>query len=392
METAEIRLRESPRVMVEAEARLLLLPSGPELDARVLDLSATGMGLGVPVTATVGQSCSFEITLDEARVEGRGVVVWARGRRADREDAPNVGVRFLPDPHGTARIAEWVDRRLARRRRLPMPAEAPGVAAGAGSAALSTAIASGAAAVPDALPVPAGDSSPVITAGSGKKEGRSRWATAVALGVAGALLVTALAVYRIARAGRDTRSPAPGGAASLVVSVQGSSPASKAGAPAVAPPSAAGDEPSTPGGPQPSDRSSATVQLAAPAHPVADRGAPASAVRPGRVLAIVPQSSGGETMVAIRGDAPWRQRDVFATLIGPDPPRYLLRLSGIERPFRPSVLEVGAPLLDRVRTGLHDTPRGRELHVVLDLPTRALDSTWEIDGEVLRVRLRSPAP
>jgi hypothetical protein len=45
-----------------------------------------------------------------------------------------------------------------------------------------------------------------------------------------------------------------------------------------------------------------------------------------------------------------------------------------------------------VRTGLHSTPRGPELHVVLDLSTRAVDHSFEVEGDVLRVHLRPRTP
>ena len=97
-------------------------------------------------------------------------------------------------------------------------------------------------------------------------------------------------------------------------------------------------------------------------------------------------------MVVLRADAPFRKQDVFAALIGVDPPRYLLRLSGIERQWRPPDSQVGSPLVQRVRTGLHSTPRGPELHIVLDLSTRAVDHSFEVEGDVLRVRLRPRTP
>jgi hypothetical protein len=109
-------------------------------------------------------------------------------------------------------------------------------------------------------------------------------------------------------------------------------------------------------------------------------------------LAIEPGNGGGGEVVALRADAPFREQDVFAALIGQDPPRYLLRLSGIELPWRPPELAVGSPLVHRVRTGLHSTPRGPELHVVLDLSTRAVDHSFEVEGDVLRVHLRPRTP
>ena len=101
---------------------------------------------------------------------------------------------------------------------------------------------------------------------------------------------------------------------------------------------------------------------------------------------------GSAEVLALRFDVPFARDDVFAALIGPDPPRYLLRLRGIERPWRPPELQVGSPLVQRVRTGLHSTPRGPELHLVIDLTTRAVEHSWAIEGDALRVRLSPRAP
>jgi hypothetical protein len=131
---------------------------------------------------------------------------------------------------------------------------------------------------------------------------------------------------------------------------------------------------------------------ASPATELAVEAPAATTARARQVLAIEATTEGAETVLVIRADAAFRERDVFAALIGPDPPRYLLRLSGIERLYRPTTIDVGTPVLDRVRIGHHDTRRGQELHVVLDLPTRALSATVERDGETLRVRLRPAAP
>jgi hypothetical protein len=118
----------------------------------------------------------------------------------------------------------------------------------------------------------------------------------------------------------------------------------------------------------------------------------ATPARARRLLAIEPGSADDGEILVLRADGGFRRQDVFAALIGVDPPRYLLRLSGIEHPWRPPNLEVGTPLIERVRTGLHSTPRGPELHVVLDLPTRAVEHDWEIEGVLLRVRLRPRTP
>jgi hypothetical protein len=115
---------------------------------------------------------------------------------------------------------------------------------------------------------------------------------------------------------------------------------------------------------------------------------PVTEARARQLMAIEPSAADDGEIVVLRGDAPFRAQDVFTALIGLDPPRYLLRLSGIERPWRPADIDVGSPLVQRVRTGLHSTPRGPELHVVLDLSTRAVEHSFEIEGETLRVRLR----
>jgi hypothetical protein len=135
-----------------------------------------------------------------------------------------------------------------------------------------------------------------------------------------------------------------------------------------------------------------TAAASSPSAAAAARPARIDQERAARLLAIeATRVAGGEELV-LRADAPFRRQDVFAALIGPDPPRYLLRLTGIEHPWRPPDIEVGSPLIQRVRTGIHDTPRGRQLHIVMDLTSRALEHDWEIDGAVLRVRLRPKTP
>jgi hypothetical protein len=139
--------------------------------------------------------------------------------------------------------------------------------------------------------------------------------------------------------------------------------------------------------PAPDAAPESAVRAAAP-----DAGPAASITRARRLLAIEPGADDGAEVLVLRADAPFRRQDVFAALIGLDPPRYLLRLSGIEHRWSPADLEVGSPLVQRVRTGLHATARGPELHIVLDLSTRAVDHSFAVEGDVLRVRLRPREP
>ena len=120
MSAPGLRLRESPRVAVAGRARLFLGAGGMTVDATVLDLSTTGMGLATAVAApkpSVGDACAFELTVDGVRIEGRGVVVWSRRARPDRGDAPNVGIRFQRlDGAALRDLAGLVEPRLAGGR------------------------------------------------------------------------------------------------------------------------------------------------------------------------------------------------------------------------------------------------------------------------------------
>ncbi len=201
--------------------------------------------------------------------------------------------------------------------------------------------------------------------------------------------------------GEEQRDPAPAVAMESVAEEQEAEPVEAAAVPVseVLPATEARPEaPSAPVATLP-DALAAAPAIAAPASaapapaavPDVAPGTVGSDGRARRLLAIEPSTAGGGEVVVLRADAPFREQDVFATLMGVDPPRYLLRLSGIERQWRPD-LQVGSPLVQRVRTGLHSTPRGPELHIVLDLSTRAVDHSFEVEGDVLRVRLRPRTP
>ena len=70
--------------------------------------------------------------------------------------------------------------------------------------------------------------------------------------------------------------------------------------------------------------------------------------------------------------------------------RELIRIRGVERPFGPGSVAVGAGGLERVRTGLHRRSGGRELHVVLDLagPEVSVGAT-EIEGSRMVLTIRA---
>ena len=418
MDAPGLRLRESFRVAVTGRARLLVGAASATIDATVLDLSTTGMGLATAVATPkppVGEVCAFELLIDGARIDGRGVVVWSRRARPDRGDAPNVGVRFERlEGFAQREIAALVDARLSTGRWLAeVPLPGPALEAGGTVAALpeqqltlavTTApiVAPPRAAPPIVDPEPPPRPTPAAApvaqidaldqpAPSAKRRGML-W-----LVIATLVLLLAIVAVSLFRAEHPAEPVAPALdpvapselAASDVTATEASfEPTSGEGeaivaepAPIAAPASDEADMIAEQPAPVSADPPAATEARAAPAPP-----------RAGRLLALEPSVEGSAEIITLRFDAPFREADLFAALIGPDPPRYLLRLRGIERQWRPADLEVGSPLVQRIRTGLHSTPRGPELHLVIDLNTRAIEHSWAIDGDSLRVRLAPRAP
>jgi hypothetical protein len=434
MDAPEIRLRESPRIEVTGRVRLQLASSALLIDAAMLDLSATGMGLATSVATpkpAAGESCGFDFALDGLRVEGRGVVVWSRRARADRGDAANVGVHFQRlEGAGEREVAAVVERGLASVRRpsiaarrvfiapephrsaealVPASATIPSMAAVAlepsppAAPAPARVFAPAAVAAPEVAPR-APSPAPVSPLGEPAPEAsqaRLPWAEPdgpaaalakrrlVWLGVVGATVTLAAGLGLWSLFEPNDAAPARSDSAAVDrVSVEPIA--------AVAPEPIT-DTAAVAEGERHAESSDAAAAVPALGAAVAapDRAAPGDSTAASRargIVAIEPSAADGGEAVILRADAPWRRQDIFAALIGPDPPRYLLRLSGIERPWRPANLEVGSPLVQRVRTGLHSTPRGPELHVVLDLSTRAVEHSFEIEGEALRVRLRPRTP
>ena len=453
MEAPGLRLRESFRVAVTGRARLLVGTASTPFDATVLDLSTTGMGLATAVAApkvTAGEACVLELAIDGARIEGRGVVVWSRRARPDRGDAPNVGIRFERlEGIGEREISGLVEQRLVAGRwptAAPPSAPAPSAAAVTSVTEQQLTMAVGAAPVVAPRPVaPTTDPAPSYPSPSDRAPQRPEVqpaaiesaaprppapmptppATPVApvdtfeeappkrrailwVAIAAVALLVAIVGLLFFR-GEDRSEPE----AAAVESIE---PVSREAEPVAAEPGAmvapapdtiadtgiaanvppsdaerASDEPAAVEAPaaiadEPAPLASAPQ---APAAALADPAAPSPARR---LLALEPRVEGATEILALRFDAPLREADLFAALIGPDPPRYLLRLRGIERPWRPPELAVGSALMQRVRTGLHSTPRGPELHIVIDLTTRAVEHSWAIEGDALRVRLTPRAP
>ncbi|MEE8277126.1 MAG: PilZ domain-containing protein [Thermoanaerobaculia bacterium] len=98
-------------------------------------------------------------------------------------------------------------------------------------------------------------------------------------------------------------------------------------------------------------------------------GAAASSAE-GRLTAIVSidwREEGGETVLVLVGDGPFRVKDYPSLRFTGSDPRLLLKIPGVNRSLEPDRLTIGSAHLRRVRTGLHLEPDGTVLHVVVDL-------------------------
>jgi uncharacterized protein (TIGR02266 family) len=94
----------------------------------------------------------------------------------------------------------------------------------------------------------------------------------------------------------------------------------------------------------------------------------------------------GGTDIILWGNGAIRARNYVRSRIEGNPPRELIRLSGIKRPAPAARLAVGTPEVLQVRTGLH---AGDELHVVLDLAGPKVTVTGVEEGENrLRIHLQ----
>lgn len=145
-----------------------------------------------------------------------------------------------------------------------------------------------------------------------------------------------------------------------------------------APPEPAASEP------PPGDRASreAPEEAAAPAAPEA---APADRVR---LITWDEEPSG--TVVTFWGNGPFLRDRVIRHRVAGGAPRELVKLRGIDLPFRQTVIEVGTPELVRVRTGFHPQNRVNELHVVLDLAGPGVELTRaEAAESYLRLHLEA---
>ncbi|MBW8873457.1 MAG: TIGR02266 family protein [Acidobacteria bacterium] len=136
----------------------------------------------------------------------------------------------------------------------------------------------------------------------------------------------------------------------------------------------------TPASPRPGPKPQSEKPAPVPAIPE-DNGPAATGVEK-----ITFEKAFGGTDVILWGNGAIHSGSYVRTRIDGNPPRELIRISGIRRPAPAARLVVGTPEVLQVRTGLH---AGDELHVVLDLAGPKVTVTRVEEGENrLRIHLQ----
>lgn len=126
--------------------------------------------------------------------------------------------------------------------------------------------------------------------------------------------------------------------------------------------------------------------------PAAEAPAPAPAALEGPAATalerITFEPAAGGTEVILWGNGAIRPEVYSQSRIG-DPPRELIVLTGMARPFPTSKLAVGTGEVKQIRTGYHQKARGNELHVVIDLADPGVQVTRiEAQEKHLRIHLQ----
>lgn len=102
-----------------------------------------------------------------------------------------------------------------------------------------------------------------------------------------------------------------------------------------------------------------------------------------RVLNVTWEERGEETLVTVHLDGTIEEWG-YSTVRLSDPPRELVRIDGVQRPFPRPTIPVGTALVERVRLGYHPEGRTRQMHVVLDLadPGARIDRSEAVGSEL----------
>ena len=97
----------------------------------------------------------------------------------------------------------------------------------------------------------------------------------------------------------------------------------------------------------------------------------------------------GGTTVILWGNGALRPES-YKRISIESPPREVIQIRGIQRPFSPLRIPVGTSEVKQIRVGYHEKPGGNELHVVIDLAGGRVQAVRvEPDGQRLRVHLQA---
>jgi hypothetical protein len=105
---------------------------------------------------------------------------------------------------------------------------------------------------------------------------------------------------------------------------------------------------------------------------------------------VIWEPRGEELLVTVYLDGPIEEWEYTTTRLDA-PPRALVAIRGVTRPFPRAEIPVGTDLVERIRIGFHPERPESELHLVVDLagPEAALVRT-ETDGQELRLHVGRP--
>jgi hypothetical protein len=134
------------------------------------------------------------------------------------------------------------------------------------------------------------------------------------------------------------------------------------------------------------DESAGSIEPLPTSRPTAGRPAD-------RVRLISWDEGPSETVVTFWGNGTFPTDRVVRVRVAGGQPRELIKLRGIDLPYRETAVLPGTAELERIRTGFHPREPINELHVVLDLagPQVSLDRV-EYDENTLRFHLRTAEP
>lgn len=108
-------------------------------------------------------------------------------------------------------------------------------------------------------------------------------------------------------------------------------------------------------------------EVAGRTQPATAAAEPAGAPRATRLDEIEWTEATGTTVVTLSGDGPFPAGSYGYFEMGGDKPRVLIKLRGLDQPYRRGAIAVGTSAVVGIRTGWHVRETGNEQHVVVDL-------------------------